>query len=185
MIEIDGLVKQYGPARALDGLSFTAKAGTVTGFLGPNGAGKSTALRILLGLDRADAGHATVGGRRYADLRAPLHLVGSLLDAKAVAPRMSAHSHLLALARSNGISIRRVTHVLETCGLQQVSRRSAGDFSLGMSQRLGLAAALLGDPAVLILDEPVNGLDPDGSSGCAGFCAPLPRKGAPCCCPRI
>ncbi|MGY1671577.1 ABC transporter ATP-binding protein [Geodermatophilus sp. SYSU D00710] len=162
MIEVDGLVKHYGPTRALDGLSFTARPGTVTGFLGPNGAGKSTSLRILLGLDRADAGTATVAGRRYADLRAPLHLVGSLLDARAVAPRLSARAHLLALARSNGIGARRVGEVLATCGLEDAARRPVGGFSLGMSQRLGLAGALLGDPAVLVLDEPVNGLDPEG-----------------------
>ncbi|MGY1615845.1 ABC transporter ATP-binding protein [Geodermatophilus sp. SYSU D00691] len=162
MIEVDGLVRHYGTTRALDGLSFTARPGTVTGFLGPNGAGKSTSLRILLGLDRADAGTATIAGRRYAELRAPLHLVGSLLDARAVAPRLSARAHLLALARSNGISAGRVHEVLATCGLEEVARRPVGGFSLGMSQRLGLAGALLGDPALLVLDEPVNGLDPEG-----------------------
>ncbi|MGY1700245.1 ABC transporter ATP-binding protein [Geodermatophilus sp. SYSU D00766] len=177
MITVDGLVKHYGPTCALDGLSFTARPGTVTGFLGPNGAGKSTALRILLALDRADAGTATVAGVRYGDLRAPLHLVGSLLDAQAVAPRLSARAHLSALGRSNGIRAGRVGEVLATCGLEEVASRPVGGFSLGMSQRLGLAGALLGDPAVLVLDEPVNGLDPEGIIWIRGLLQDLAAEG--------
>ena len=162
MLELQDVTKRYGGTTAVDGLSFTARPGAVTGFLGPNGAGKSTALRVLLGLDRPDAGRALVAGRPYADRRAPLHEVGSLLDAKGVAPRRGARPHLLALARSNGIAAARVDAVLERCGLTAVADRPAGTFSLGMGQRLGLAVALLGDPPVLVLDEPVNGLDPEG-----------------------
>ncbi len=162
MLELQDVTKRYGSTTAVDGLSFTARPGAVTGFLGPNGAGKSTALRVLLGLDRPDAGRALIAGRPYADRRAPLHEVGSLLDAKAVAPRRGARPHLLALARSNGIAAARVDAVLERCGLSEVADRPAGTFSLGMGQRLGLAVALLGDPPVLVLDEPVNGLDPEG-----------------------
>ena len=162
MLELEDVVKRYGATTAVDGLSLTARAGTVTGFLGPNGAGKSTALRVLLGLDRPDEGRALVLGRAYAERRAPLHVVGALLDARAVAPRRGARPHLLALARSNGISPRRVQHVLEVSGLEDVADRPVGQFSLGMGQRLGIAVALLGDPPVLVLDEPVNGLDPEG-----------------------
>ena len=162
VLELRDVVKEYGRVRALDGMSWQARPGVVTGFLGPNGAGKSTALRVLLGLDRPDQGQALVLGRQYAERRAPLHEIGSLLDARAVAPRRSARSHLLALARSNGIAAARVDHVLGVCGLESVADRPAGQFSLGMGQRLGVAGALLGDPAVLVLDEPVNGLDPDG-----------------------
>ena len=162
MLELQDVVKRYGETVAVDGLSLTARPGAVTGFLGPNGAGKSTALRVLLGLDRPDEGRALVLGRPYADRRAPLHEVGALLDAKAVAPRRGARPHLLALAHSNGIPVRRVQEVLEVCGLEDVADRPVGSYSLGMGQRLGIAAALLGDPPVLVLDEPVNGLDPDG-----------------------
>jgi len=162
VLELQDVTKRYGSTTAVDGLSFLARPGAVTGFLGPNGAGKSTALRVLLGLARPDAGRALVSGRPYADRRAPLHEVGSLLDAKAVAPRRGARPHLLALARSNGIPAAQVDAVLERCGLAEVADRPAGTFSLGMGQRLGLAAALLGDPPVLVLDEPVNGLDPEG-----------------------
>lgn len=163
MLELQDVVKRYGAKVAIDHLSFTARPGTVTGFLGPNGSGKSTSLRVLLGLDRPDSGRALVHGRPYPQMRAPLHQVGSLLDAKAVVPRRGARPHLLALARSNGIGPARVQHVLELCGLAEVADRPpAGRFSLGMGQRLGLAGALLGDPSVLVLDEPVNGLDSDG-----------------------
>ncbi|RJK94205.1 ATP-binding cassette domain-containing protein [Vallicoccus soli] len=162
MIVLEDVVKRYGDHVAVDGLTLTARPGVVTGFLGPNGAGKSTSLRVLLGLDRPDRGTALVAGVPYASLRAPLHLVGALLDARAVAPRRGARPHLLALARSNGISARRVDEVLGLCGLEAVAERPAGGYSLGMAQRLGIAAALLGDPPVLVLDEPVNGLDPDG-----------------------
>ena len=162
MLELQDVVKRYGETVAVDGLSLTARPGAVTGFLGPNGAGKSTALRMLLGLDRPDEGRALVLGRPYAERRAPLHEVGALLDAKAVAPRRGARPHLLALAHSNGIGVRRVQEVLEVCGLEDVADRPVGAYSLGMGQRLGIAAALLGDPPVLVLDEPVNGLDPEG-----------------------
>ncbi|WP_136519025.1 MULTISPECIES: ABC transporter ATP-binding protein [Cellulomonas] len=162
MIEVRDLTKRYGSATVVDGMSFTVRPGVVTGFLGPNGAGKSTTMRMLVGLDRPTAGTATVGGRRYVEHRAPLGEVGALLDAKAVHGGRSARDHLLALAATHGIGRRRVEDVLELTGLRSVARRRAGTFSLGMGQRLGLAAALLGDPPVLVLDEPVNGLDPDG-----------------------
>jgi ABC-2 type transport system ATP-binding protein len=162
MIEAIGLTKRYGTATAVDELSFTAPAGQVTGFLGPNGAGKSTTMRLILGLDKATSGTVTVNGKRYTGLRRPLTEVGALLEAKAVHPGRSAHNHLKALALSNGIPAARVDRVLETVGLGGVAGKRAGSFSLGMGQRLGIAAALLGDPAVLMLDEPVNGLDPEG-----------------------
>ncbi|MBN6041306.1 ABC transporter ATP-binding protein [Amycolatopsis sp. 195334CR] len=162
MIEVRELSKRYGRATAVDDLTFTVRPGGVTGFLGPNGAGKSTTMRIILGLDAPDAGEALVGGRRYATLRRPMFEVGALLDANAVHGGRSAYDHLLALALTNGIGPGRVREVLEQVGLADVARKRAGKFSLGMKQRLGLAAALLGDPAVLLLDEPVNGLDPDG-----------------------
>ncbi|MEO3922879.1 ABC transporter ATP-binding protein [Micromonosporaceae bacterium B7E4] len=162
MIEVQALTKRYGGTLAVDQLSFAVKPGQVTGFLGPNGAGKSTTMRMIVGLDRPTGGRVTVAGRPYRDHPAPLCQVGTLLDAKAVHRGRSARSHLLALAQTHGIGRRRVDEVLETVGLTAVADRRAGGFSLGMGQRLGIAAALLGDPAVVILDEPVNGLDPDG-----------------------
>jgi ABC-2 type transport system ATP-binding protein len=162
MIEIRALSKRYGDTLAVDDLSFTVRPGHVTGFLGPNGAGKSTTMRMLVGLDHPTAGTATVGGRRYRDHPAPLREVGALLEAKSVHKGRSARSHLLALAQTHGIPARRVDQVLVMVGLEPVGRRRAGGFSLGMAQRLGIAAALLGDPATVVLDEPVNGLDPDG-----------------------
>jgi ABC-2 type transport system ATP-binding protein len=162
VIEAVGVTKRYGSALAVDHLTFSARPGLVTGFLGPNGAGKSTTMRLIVGLDRPDSGTVTVNGQAYRDLRFPLHQVGALLEAKAVHPGRSARGHLRWLADSNGISRARVDQVLEAVGLAGVGRKRAGDFSLGMGQRLGIAAALLGDPEVLLLDEPVNGLDPEG-----------------------
>jgi len=162
MIEARGLVKRYGPTTAVDHLSFDVRPGTVTGFLGPNGAGKSTTMRMMLGLDRPDAGTVRINGKDYRDLRRPLREVGALLEAKAFHPGRTARSHLAALAASNDIPRRRVNEVLEITGLATAAGRRAGKFSLGMAQRLGIATALLGDPAVLVLDEPVNGLDPEG-----------------------
>ncbi len=162
MIEARGLTKRFGDVVAVDGLTFSVRPGEVTGFLGRNGAGKTTTLRMILGLERPASGTVTVDGRLYAGLAAPLRHVGSLLDARAVQPGASASEHLLALASSNGIDRRRVGEVLETVGLGTVGRKRAGTFSLGMLQRLGLAAALLGDPPILVLDEPLNGLDPEG-----------------------
>ncbi|WP_309109928.1 ABC transporter ATP-binding protein [Saccharothrix sp.] len=162
MIEATGLTKHYGTTVAVDDLSFTVQAGRVTGFLGPNGAGKSTTMRMILGLDRPTRGKVLIDGKRYHELHRPLRTVGALLDAKWVHPNRSARAHLLWLARSNGIPARRVDEVLDLVGLTQVAKRRAGGFSLGMSQRLGIAGALLGDPRVLLFDEPVNGLDPEG-----------------------
>jgi ABC-2 type transport system ATP-binding protein len=162
MIQVRGLTKRYGPTLAVDALSFDVRQGAVTGFLGPNGAGKSTTMRMILGLDAPDAGEARIGGRRYRELRWPLREVGALLEAKAFHPGRSAHAHLAALAASNEIPRSRVEEVLGIVGLEGAARRRAGRFSLGMAQRLGIAAALLGDPGVLLLDEPVNGLDPEG-----------------------
>ena len=162
MIEARGLVKRYGPTTAVDDLSFDVRPGTVTGFLGPNGAGKSTTMRMIIGLDRPDAGQVKVGGRSYRDLRSPLREVGALLEAKAFHPGRTARAHLAALAASNSIPRGRVEEVLAITGLGKAANRRAGKFSLGMAQRLGIAAALLGDPGVLLLDEPVNGLDPEG-----------------------
>ncbi|WP_106399698.1 ATP-binding cassette domain-containing protein [Actinocorallia populi] len=162
MITLRNLTKRYGELTAVDGLDLEVRAGKVTGFLGPNGAGKSTTMRMVVGLDLPTSGQALIGGRRYADLRWPLREVGALLDAKAVHPGRSVRAHLLALARSNRIPVRRVDEVLETVGMGKAARRRAGGLSLGMSQRFGIAAALLGDPPVLLFDEPVNGLDPDG-----------------------
>ncbi len=165
MIEARGLVKRYGSTTAVDNLSFDVRPGTVTGFLGPNGAGKSTTMRMMLGLDRPDAGTVRINGENYRDLRSPLREVGALLEvsgSKAFHPGRSARSHLAALAASNGIPRRRINDVLEITGMEKAADRRAGKFSLGMAQRLGIAAALLGDPAVLLLDEPVNGLDPEG-----------------------
>jgi ABC-2 type transport system ATP-binding protein len=162
VIEVDGLTKRYGATTAVDGLSFTVRPGTVTGFLGPNGSGKSTTMRMIVGLDRPGDGRALVNGRLCCDLPAPLREVGVMLDGRAYHPGRSARAHLMALARANAIGPRRVSEVLETVGLAAVAGRRAGTFSLGMAQRLGIAAALLGDPSVLLLDEPVNGLDPEG-----------------------
>jgi ABC-2 type transport system ATP-binding protein len=162
MIEARGLVKRYRSTLAVDDLSFHVSPGTVTGFLGPNGAGKSTTMRMIMGLDRPDAGQARIGGKMYGDLRWPLREVGALLEAKAFHPGRTARAHLTALAASNAIARRRVAEVLALTGIEQAADRRAGKFSLGMSQRLGIAAALLGDPGVLLLDEPVNGLDPEG-----------------------
>ena len=176
-IEAHGLTKKYGRTLAVDDLSFRVEAGRVTGFVGPNGAGKSTTMRLLLGLDAPDAGEALVGGRRYRDLRAPLREVGALLDAGATHPGRRARSHLLWLARSNRLPKRRVDEVLELVGLRDAARRRAGGFSLGMSQRLGIAAAMLGDPPVLVFDEPVNGLDPDGIRWIRVFLRSLAEEG--------
>jgi ABC-2 type transport system ATP-binding protein len=162
MIKADGLTKRYGDKTAVDGLTFTVEPGVVTGFLGPNGAGKSTTMRMILGLDRPAKGSVTVNGRSYADQPAPLHEVGALLEAKAIHTGRSAYNHLLALAATTGIPRRRVDEVIDLVGLRDVARERVGGFSLGMGQRLGIASALLGDPKTLILDEPVNGLDPEG-----------------------
>ncbi len=162
MITIDHLTKRYGDTVAVDDLSFEVKPGVVTGFLGPNGSGKSTTMRVILGLDHPSQGRATINGKRYAELKSPLHEVGALLDAKAVHPGRSARNHLLALAVSNQIPASRVDEVLEFTGISSVAHKRVGGFSLGMSQRLGIAGALLGDPGVLLFDEPVNGLDPEG-----------------------
>ncbi|MFJ8579823.1 ABC transporter ATP-binding protein [Micromonospora sp. NPDC093277] len=162
MIEVNELTKRYRRGVAVDGLSFTVRPGVVTGFLGPNGAGKTTTMRVLLGLAAPTSGEALVGGRAYASMRHPLREVGALLDANAVHPGRSAVDHLRWLAKTNGIGAARTSSVLAQVGLAGVARSRVGDFSLGMRQRLGIAAALLGDPGVLILDEPVNGLDPQG-----------------------
>jgi ABC-2 type transport system ATP-binding protein len=162
MIEASELSKRYGAKMAVDGLSFTVRPGVVTGFLGPNGAGKSTTMRMIVGLDAPTSGEVTVDGSRYRDLPAPLHRVGALLAARSIHPGRSAANHLLALAQTHGISRARVDEVIDLVGLRQVARKRAGTFSLGMGQRLGIASALLGDPDTLVLDEPVNGLDPEG-----------------------
>ncbi|MFB4291463.1 ATP-binding cassette domain-containing protein [Nonomuraea sp. ATR24] len=176
-IEVAGLRKRFGEVPALDGMSFTVTPGRVTGFVGPNGAGKSTTMRVVLGLDAADAGTALVGGRPYRSLRTPLAHVGALLDGAAPQPGRTARHHLLWLAHSQGFAGRRVDEVLELAGLAAVARRRAGGFSLGMRQRLGIAAALLGDPPVLMLDEPFNGLDPDGIVWMRGLLRSLAAEG--------
>jgi ABC-2 type transport system ATP-binding protein len=162
MIEAHSLTKRYGERTAVQDLSFTVRPGAVTGFLGPNGAGKSTTMRMLLGLDAPTSGRAVVNGKSYADHRAPLHEVGAMLEARAIHTGRSARNHLLALAATHGISVRRVDEVIDLVGLRAVAKKRVGGFSLGMGQRLGIASALLGDPATVILDEPVNGLDPEG-----------------------
>ncbi len=162
MIEVEHLSKRYGDTLAVDDVTFTVRPGIVTGFLGPNGAGKSTTMRMLVGLDSPTAGSARVNGREYRSLEAPLHEVGALLETRAMHPGRSAYHHLLALAQTHGMARGRVDEVLELVGLSDVARRRVGSFSLGMTQRLGVASALLGDPATVILDEPVNGLDPQG-----------------------
>jgi ABC-2 type transport system ATP-binding protein len=168
-IEIDGLRKRFGPVRALDGMTFMVQPGRVTGFVGPNGAGKSTTMRVVVGLDAPDAGTATIGGRPYRSLQGPLTHVGSVLDAGALQPGRSARNHLLWLAHSQVLKAGRVDEVIALAGLESAARRKAGGYSLGMRQRLGIAAALLGDPPVLIFDEPFNGMDPEGIVWVKGF----------------
>jgi ABC-2 type transport system ATP-binding protein len=162
MIEVTGITKHYGDTLAVDDLSFDVKPGQITGFLGPNGSGKSTTMRMIMGLDNPDAGQAKINGIPYAGLGWPLREVGALLEAKAIHPGRSARNHLWALAQTNDIPRSRVDEVLEVVGLDSVAHKRAGTFSLGMGQRLGIAAALLGDPSVLLFDEPINGLDPEG-----------------------
>jgi ABC-2 type transport system ATP-binding protein len=176
-IEVSGLRKRFGPTLALDGMSFTVQPGQVTGFVGPNGAGKSTTMRVILGLDAADAGTATVGGAPYGSLRQPMRVLGSLLDAGALQPSRSARNHLLWLAHSQGLDARRVDEVIEQAGLQGAARRRAGGYSLGMRQRLGIAAAMLGNPDALMLDEPFNGMDPEGIVWMRGFLRGLAADG--------
>jgi len=177
MIEVREVVKRYGAKTAVDRLSFTARPGQVTGFLGPNGAGKSTTMRLIVGLDRPTAGVALVNGRPYAEHAAPLREIGVLLEAKAVHPGRTAVSHLLGLARTHGLPRRRVDEVIDLAGLTAVAGKRVGGFSLGMGQRLGIAAALLGDPAVIMLDEPVNGLDPEGVLWVRNLLAGLAAEG--------
>src|ERR1700759_5688303 len=177
VIEVRGLTKRYGSAVAVDRLSFDVLPGAVTGFLGLNGSGKSTTMRMILGLDAPDAGHARIGGQAYRQLRWPLREAGGLLESRAFHPGRSARAHLAALAASNSISQSRVAEVLEIAGLGSVARKRAGKFSLGMAQRLGTAAALLGAPAVLLLDEPVNGLDPEGIRWIRGLLKNLAAQG--------
>ena len=176
-IEVSGLRKRFGPTLALDGMSFTVEPGQVTGFVGPNGAGKSTTMRVILGLDAADEGKALVGGKPYASLRQPMRVLGSLLDAGALQPSRSARNHLLWLAHSQGLAARRVDEVIEQAGLESVARRRAGGYSLGMRQRLGIAAAMLGNPAAIMLDEPFNGMDPEGIVWMRGFLRSLAADG--------
>jgi ABC-2 type transport system ATP-binding protein len=176
-IEVTGLRKRFGRTQALDGMTFTVAPGEVTGFVGPNGAGKSTTMRVILGLDAADAGTALIGGQPYASLRHPLSQVGALLDAGALQPGRSARNHLLWLAHSQGLGAGRVDEVAAQAGLEPVIRRKAGGYSLGMRQRLGIAAALLADPPVLILDEPFNGMDPEGIVWMRGYLRSLAAQG--------
>jgi ABC-2 type transport system ATP-binding protein len=176
-IEVSGLRKTFGPTMALDGLSFTAVPGKVTGFVGPNGAGKTTTMRVILGLDAPDAGTALIGGQPYGSLRHPLTHLGTLLDASAVQPSRSARSHLLWLARSQGLGAKRVNEVVNLVGLESAIRRKGGSYSLGMLQRLGIAVALLGDPPAIMLDEPFNGMDPEGILWMRGYLRALARQG--------
>jgi len=176
-ITVEGLRKRFGRTLALDGMSFTVRPGRVTGFVGPNGAGKSTTMRVILGLDRPEAGTALIDGRPYRSLKRPLCHVGSLLDAGALQPSRTARDHLLWLAHSQGLSARRVDDVIERAGLTAVAKRRAGGFSLGMRQRLGIAAALLGDPPAVMLDEPFNGMDPEGIIWMRGFLKSLAAQG--------
>jgi ABC-2 type transport system ATP-binding protein len=176
-IEVAGLRKRFGSTVALDGMSFAVAPGQVTGFIGPNGAGKSTTMRVILGLDAPDEGTALVGGRRYATLRRPLTQLGSLLDAAALQPSRTARGHLLWLAHSQGLNASRVDAVITQAGLETAARRRAGGYSLGMRQRLGIAAALLGDPPVLMMDEPFNGMDPEGIIWMRGFLRSLAGEG--------
>ena len=175
--EVSALRKRFGPVLALDGMTFTVEPGQVTGFVGPTGAGKSTTLRVILGLDSPDAGTALIGGRRYHDLHCPLSHVGALLDAGALQPSRSARNHLLWLAHSQGLDAKRVDQVVAQAGLRSVIRRKAGGYSLGMRQRLGIAAALLGDPPILMFDEPVNGLDTEGIAWIRQFFKALAADG--------
>ena len=177
MIEVVGLSKRYGDVLAVDDLTFTVEPGRVTGFLGPNGAGKSTTMRTIVGLDRPNAGTVRIDGHKYAADRAPLDRVGALLEAKAVHPGRSAYNHLLFMARSNGIPRKRVDEVLALVGLESVAKKRTRTYSLGMGQRLGIAAAMLGDPGVLLLDEPVNGLDPEGIHWIRGLLKSLAAEG--------
>jgi len=176
-IEVSGVRKRFGPTLALDGMTFTVQPGQVTGFVGPNGAGKSTTMRVILGLDAADEGSALIGGQPYASLRHPLNHVGAVLDASALQPSRRARDHLLWLAHSQGLAARRVDEVVGQSGLQPVIRRKAGGYSLGMRQRLGIAAAMLGDPPVLMMDEPFNGMDPEGIVWMRGFLRSLAAQG--------
>jgi ABC-2 type transport system ATP-binding protein len=176
-IDVAGVRKRFGPTLALDGMTFSVLPGQVTGFVGPNGAGKSTTMRVILGLDAPDEGTALVGGQPYQTLRHPLSHLGALLDAGALQPSRSARNHLLWLAHSQGLGARRVDEVVEHAGLQSVIRRKAGGYSLGMRQRLGIAAALLGDPPVLMMDEPFNGMDPEGIVWMRGFLRALAAQG--------
>jgi len=176
-IEVSGLRKRFGPALALNGMTFTVQPGQVTGFVGPNGAGKSTTMRVILGLDAPDEGAALVGGRPYHQLKHPLRQVGALLDAGALQPGRKARNHLLWLAHSQGLSAQRVDQVVAESGLTDVIRRKAGGYSLGMRQRLGIAAAMLGDPAVLMMDEPFNGMDPEGIIWMRGYLRGLAAQG--------
>jgi ABC-2 type transport system ATP-binding protein len=176
-IEVSGLRKRFGPTVALDGMSFTVAPGQVTGFVGPNGAGKSTTMRVILGLDAPDAGTALIGGRPYRSLRRPLTMVGALLDASALQPGRTGRNHLLWLVRSQGLGARRVDEVIGQVGLESAARRKAGGYSLGMRQRLGIAAAMLGDPPVLMLDEPFNGMDPEGIVWMRGLLRSLAAQG--------
>jgi ABC-2 type transport system ATP-binding protein len=176
-IDVTGLRKRYGNTTALAGMTFAVRPGQVTGFVGPNGAGKSTTMRVILDLDRADEGTALVGGQPYRTLRHPLHCVGALLDASALHPSRSGRNHLLWLAHSQGLPKRRVDEVLQLTGLESAAKRRAGGYSLGMRQRLGIAAALLGDPPILMLDEPFNGLDPEGIVWIRGFLRRLAAEG--------
>lgn len=176
-IEVSGLRKRFGQTLALDGMTFTVRPGQVTGFVGPNGAGKSTTMRVILGLDAPDEGRALIGGQPYTSLRTPLCHVGALLDAGALQPSRTARNHLLWLAHSQGLGAGRVNEVVAQVGLESAAKRKAGGFSLGMRQRLGIAAALLGDPPVLMLDEPFNGLDPEGIVWMRGFLRALAAEG--------
>jgi len=176
-IEVTGLHKRFGPTVALDGMSFTVAPGQVTGFVGPNGAGKTTTMRVILGLDAPDEGTALVGGRPYASLRRPLTRLGSLLDAAALQPGRTGRNHLLWLAHSQGLAASRVDAVLGRAGLEKAARRKAGGYSLGMRQRLGIAAALLGDPPALMMDEPFNGMDPEGIIWMRGLLRSLAGEG--------
>jgi len=177
MIHVEQLTKSYGGKTVVDDVTFRVEAGSVTGFLGPNGAGKTTTMRMLLGLERPDSGRALIGGKRYAEHRAPIREVGALLDARAAHPNRSARNHLRIIARTHGISNRRVDEVISLAGLESVADKRAGTFSLGMGQRLGIAVALLGDPRALILDEPVNGLDPEGVSWIRSLTKSLAAEG--------